>query len=76
MDLRGRISRWNFRSQARHTFIARFEIQQAVGRILLWNLDRNSKAKPRYKILIRIPRRHFKTKFRDLNFAQDKNPTI
>ncbi len=31
-------------------------------------------AKPRYKILIRISRRHFKTKFRDLNFAQDKIP--
>lgn len=29
-------------------------------------------AKPRYKILIRISRRHFKTKFCDLNFAQDK----
>lgn len=31
-------------------------------------------AKPRYKILIRISRRHFKTKFRDLNFTQDKIP--
>lgn len=74
MDLRGRISRWNFRSQARHTFIARFEIQQAVGRILLWNLDWNSRAKSRYKILIRISRRHFKTKFRDLNLDQGKIP--
>ena len=46
------------------------------GKISLWNLDWNSMAKPRYKILIRISRRHFKTKFCDLNFAQDKNPAI
>lgn len=31
-------------------------------------------AKPRYKILIRISRRHFKTKFYDLNFTQNKIP--
>lgn len=31
-------------------------------------------AKPRYKILIRISRRHFKTKFCDLNLAKDKIP--
>ncbi|WP_297945383.1 hypothetical protein [uncultured Campylobacter sp.] len=42
------------------------------GKISLWNLDWNSMAKPRYKILIGISRRHFKTKFCDLNFAQDK----
>ncbi len=29
-------------------------------------------AKPRYKILIGISRRHFKTKFCDLNLAKDK----
>lgn len=52
----------------------RFLIGIPRGKILLWNLDWNSRAKPRYKILIGIPRRHFKTKFRDLNFAQDKIP--
>ena len=31
-------------------------------------------AKSRYKILIRISRRHFKTKFCDLNLAKDKIP--
>lgn len=50
----------------------RFLIGIPRDKISLWNLDWNSMAKPRYKILIRISRRHFKTKFCDLNFAQDK----
>nr|WP_314119814.1 hypothetical protein [uncultured Campylobacter sp.] len=41
------------------------------GKISLWNLDWNSMAKPRYKILIRISRRHFKTKSHDLKFRTD-----
>lgn len=52
----------------------RFLIGIPRGKISLWNLDWNSMAKPRYKILIGILRRHFKTKFRDLNLDQGKIP--
>ena len=87
MDLRDRISRRNFKSQAIAYFHStlwksasrrkfRYEdfYSEFRGKIPLWNLDWNSRAKSRYKILIRIPRRHFKTKFRDLNFTQNKIP--
>ncbi len=87
MDLQAEFYYKNFKPQARYLSLRasktgnpqvefRYEdfYSEFRGKISLWNLDWNSRAKSRYKILIRISRRHFKTKFCDLNFAQDKIP--
>ena len=87
MDLQAEFYYKNFKPQARYLSLRasktgksqvefRYEdfYSEFRGKISLWNLDQNSKAKPQYKILIGISRRHFKTKFRDLNFTQNKIP--
>ncbi|WP_298083312.1 hypothetical protein [uncultured Campylobacter sp.] len=85
MDLQAEFYYKNFKPQARYLSLRasktgkpqvefRYEdfYSEFRGKISLWNLDWNSMAKPRYKILIRISRRHFRIELCDLNSTQDK----